>query len=604
MDSSDGHPQIKMRYINSDPLLLINSDFPSTNGSLLVWSDNRGGKWNIYGFDFFTRSEKPISRADADQLYPRASGDKVVWSDDRNGDSDIYMKNLTTGVESAIAKGKGDQVWPSISKDRIVWMDNSSGNWDIYLHNLAKGETKAVYKGPGQQMYPIVSGNLVIWQDNRNGNFDIYAYDMTAGKETLLTGEGDQVYPDVSGNTIAWEDSKTGDISYYLWDKKWGKTYPRFGLQSSPVVSGKYIAYVDGSGGNTSVRKLDITNWKDELVQVGPGQVKPSMDKKLVWLSAQTGRPRSVPVTSGQMSVICRAPGDQSHPSVGGNDQVGYYVAWMDNRTGNPDVYVYSLAQEIELPLAASPYEDMYPDIAGNIISWIARNPLNQYKIENYWAVRTFDVSNDNRTELVWGVADPASISISDQYLTYLDKPVANFGWRVYKKPIFGKETTPSIPPSGTNPRAGGNIVVYQDSKSGSSDIWLWKQGQDPVPFITEAGDQINPATDGHTLVWQDNRNGNWDIYAFDFNTSKEMQITSGKADQTSPDVENGVIVWQDNRNGNWDIYAYDQNVKKEKAICTDKGDQTEPRIRTGRIVWTDNRNGDKDIYIYENYMP
>ncbi len=241
--------------------------------------------------------------------------------------------------------------------------------------------------------------------------------------------------------------------------------------------------------------------------------------------------------------------------------------------------------------------------MAGNIISWIARNPLNQYKIENYWAIRTFDVSIDNRTELVWGLTDPAPISISEEYVSYLDKPVANFGWRVYKKLLFGKEAMPSIPPSGVNPRAGGNVVVYQDNTKGSWDIWLWKQGQDPAELISEGGDQINASTDGHTVVWQDNRNGNWDIYAYDRNTSQVMQITSDLADQTNPDVENGVIIWQDKRQGNWDIYAYDLNVKAEKEICTDAGDQTEPRIRTGRIVWTDNRSGNKDIYIYENYM-
>lgn len=74
MDNSDGYSQIKMRYINSDPLLLLEADYPSTNGSLLVWSDNRRGNWNIYGFDFFTRSEKPITKGDYDQLYPKASG--------------------------------------------------------------------------------------------------------------------------------------------------------------------------------------------------------------------------------------------------------------------------------------------------------------------------------------------------------------------------------------------------------------------------------------------------------------------------------------------------------------------------------------------------
>ena len=106
-------------------------------------------------------------------------------------------------------------------------------------------------------------------------------------------------------------------------------------------------------------------------------------------------------------------------------------------------------------------------------------------------------------------------------------------------------------------------MVVHQDNTNGNWDIWLWKQGQDPAELIPKARRPDQSATDGNTVVWQDNRNGNWDIYAYDLNTSKEIQITKDPADQTNPDVENGVIVWQDKRNGNWDIYAYDLNVKE-----------------------------------------
>ncbi|MEI8003373.1 MAG: biopolymer transporter Tol, partial [Methanothrix sp.] len=602
MDNSNGFTQIKWRYIKSDPLLLLSADFPSTNGSLLVWSDNRESNWNIYGFDFFTRAEKPISKGDWDQLYPKASGDKVVWADYRNGDADVYMKDLSTGIESAIVTGKGDQTWPSLSGDKVVWMDNSSGNWDVYMQDVGRGESSAVYKGPGQQMYPVISDNRVVWQDNRNGDFDVYIKDLMTGNETCLTEDGDQLYPDIFGNTITWEDANSKDIAYYFWDKKWGKTYPRPGEQTTPVVSGKYISYVDGAGTNTSIRKLDLSNWKDELVQTGPGQVKPSMDEKLVWLNTLSGRPRTVPVTAGQTSIICSAPGDQSYPVVGGNDQVGYYVAWMDNRTGKPDIYVYSLSQELELPIAAGPYEDMYPDIDGSIIAWMSRNPLNQYKIEDYWTIRTFDISIVNSTELVYGLENATPISISADNLAYLRKNY--FGWMVYVRPLYEKEVPADYPPNGINPRAGGDYVVYQDNKKGSYDIWMWKLGSSPVALVSDAGDQINAATDGHTVVWQDNRNGNWDIYAYDLNSSKEVQITKGLSDETNPDVEDGVVIWQDNRSGNWDLYVYDRNVQKEKAICTDAGNQTQPRIKTGRIVWTDDRSGDKDIYLYENYMP
>ena len=140
---------------------------------------------------------------------------------------------------------------------------------------LSTDKTTPIYKGSGQQMYPAISGDLVVWQDSRNGDFDIYVKDLVNGTETKLTGDGDQLYPDISGYTISWQDATTGDISYYFWDKKWGKTYPREGEQTNPVVSGNYIAYVDGSGEDTSIRKLDLASWKDELVQAGPGQARP-----------------------------------------------------------------------------------------------------------------------------------------------------------------------------------------------------------------------------------------------------------------------------------------------------------------------------------------
>jgi beta propeller repeat protein len=593
MDDSTGPAQINARYIRSEPRLLLSTDFPSTNGSLMLWSDNRRGNWDIYGFDFFSRAEVPICRADGDQLYPRSSGDLVVWSDYRNGDSDIWMKNLTTGQEKAVAEGKGDQVWASISGNKIVWMDNETGDFDIKMYEIGTGTTESIHKGPGQQMYPIISGDMVVWQDNRGGDFDVYAYYISNKSESKLTDKGDQVYPDISGRTIVWEDSTTGDISYYLFDKKWGRAYPRPGIQSSPTVAGSKVAYSEKGDSGWSIHTLDVNTWKDELVAAGPGQVKPDLDKKLVWLNSLTARPRYESVSTGQISAICKAPGDQSHPVVSGN-----YVVWQDNRSGNPDVYVYSLSQEVELPLDAGPYQSMYPDISGNIIAWDAYDMTKES-----WGIRTFDVSIDNRTELVSGLSSPSKVSLSDQYLAYSDLPIASFGWRVYKKFLYGIESREAIPPSGTNTDAGGSLVVYQDNKaSGNWDIWLWKtQGRSAL--TKDPNDQTNPATDGLTVVWQDNRNGNWDIYAYDLNTSKEIRVTSAPGDETLPDVENGVIVWQDNRNGNWDIFSYNLKTKKEMPICADDGDQTEPRIGSRKIVWTDSRGDDQDIYIYENYM-
>ena len=162
-------------------------------------------------------------------------------------------------------------------------------------------------------------------------------------------------------------------------------------------------------------------------------------------------KPRYQSLDSGQISIICKAPGDKSHPSVGGNDQVGYYATWMDNRSGQPEVYVYSLGQESELPLAVGPYNNMYPSISGTVIAWESQVPSKGDPSKKAWSIRTLDMSDDNRSELVSELDSPSAPSISDTYLTWADT-FADFGWSVYKKLLFGVETREAIPPARSQP--------------------------------------------------------------------------------------------------------------------------------------------------------
>ena len=132
-------------------------------------------------------------------------------------------------------------------------------------------------------------------------------------------------------------------------------------------------------------------------------------------------------------------------------------MTWMDNRTGKPEVYVYSLGQEIELPLAV-----------GSVLTTCTRYLWLSHRLDGPgsrqggsfkkdWAIRTFDTSNDNRSELVSALNSPSAPSISDTYLTWADT-FADFGWSVYKKLLFGVETREVIPPPGINPRAGRTL--------------------------------------------------------------------------------------------------------------------------------------------------
>lgn len=71
-----------------------------------------------------------------------------------------------------------------------------------------------------------------------------------------------------------------------------GQPIPRSGLQTDPLVAGKYIAYVDDGPNGQFIRKLDTSIWNYVVAQDSSGGIKSSMDKNLVWLNSLTKRLR------------------------------------------------------------------------------------------------------------------------------------------------------------------------------------------------------------------------------------------------------------------------------------------------------------------------
>ncbi|MCR3883876.1 MAG: biopolymer transporter Tol, partial [Methanothrix sp.] len=584
-------PQIMTRSIGDDPILLLEKAEIATSGSFVVWSDNRGGDWDIFGFDFYNRRERPLVRAPGDQRSPAVESGLLVWQDDRKGDWDIRALDLSSGDEIVVAEGRGDQVRPSVSNRRIAWMDDSSGNWDVMVRDLDGRSINPPPRRAGDQINSVLSGDLLVWQDSRDGGWDVYAWDLSSGAETKLTGEGDQINPSVSGNVIVWEDSTTGDVSYYFWDRKWGRAYARPGPQSEPKVYGNRVVYQERTADGWSLRTFDPNTWRDREVASGAGDVQFYLDQRLAWLISPSGKFGLQNLGSDQISVICQAPGDQTYPAVSGD-----WVVWMDNRTGNPDIYLYNLVENVEWPLAAGPELDMYPDIFDDVVVWM-------YYEEQFqsWAIRALDIVAVNRTQLQRGISVPSRPSISEEMLAWGDLPIAAFGWRVQKKPLYSTETMEAIPPRGEQPDAGGSIVVYQEYRNDNWDVSIWS-GSSRTPINAGPGNQKNPTTDGSLVVWQDDRSGNWDLYSYDLATRKVEAVTNHPSNQTNPHLRDGFLVWQDDRNGDWDIRAMDLSAGKEMEIFTGPGNQTDPRTGSSKIVWVDDSMGKKDVYMYEIY--
>ena len=147
-------------------------------------------------------------------------------------------------------------------------------------------------------------------------------------------------------------------------------------------------------------------------------------------------------------------------------------------------------------------------------------------------------------------------------------------------------------------PRISGDRVVWQQDPRGDWDI----AGAtiDPAtlaPVSTYSicrarKAQTNPDIDGQIVTWQDKRSGGFDIRAREFG-SPSVVICNGRHGQDSPRVGDGWIAWVDwrNKSTGGDIYARRFSSGPVKAICRARRAQKEPDVSGGFIVWTDWRN-------------
>ena len=102
-------------------------------------------------------------------------------------------------------------------------------------------------------------------------------------------------------------------------------------------------------------------------------------------------------------------------------------------------------------------------------------------------------------------------------------------------------------------PTIHGNRIVWMDQPSPGADTdlrlynFVTKEGQ----AICEApGTQATPQIFGTQTVWDDSRNGNTDIYLFDQARNQEFQITRNGAAQSGACIYNGKVCWVDLREG------------------------------------------------------
>lgn len=193
-------------------------------------------------------------------------------------------------------------------------------------------------------------------------------------------------------------------------------------------------------------------------------------------------------------------------------------------------------------------------------------------------------------------------------------------------------QTAPSLVEDGT----GGAIIAWNDWRNGNRDIYAQRIDStgtiqwtpNGVPVVVKANHQqdaklISDGLGGAIIVWQDSASGSYDIFAQRLsNTGAALWASTGVAvcnavfTQINPRIEvdgsgGAIVTWQDKRNAaDYDIYAQRINASgavqwtaNGVAICTAAGTQSNPKIEPdgaggAYIGWQDKRNGTNyDIY-------
>ncbi|MCC4770065.1 PKD domain-containing protein [Methanosarcina sp. DH2] len=300
----------------------------------IVWIDWRNGNADIYMYDLFISTETQITNDEADQLNPDIYGDRIVWQDSRNGKSDLYMFNVSTSKETRITTSGSVYYGSEIYGDRIVWMDKRNsgsapddgfGGFDVYMYDLStKKETRitksTIPDNPDLNVFVDIYDNKIVWGPDMDGS-NISVYDLSTSRQENVSSALQLYNIAFSGNRIVGTNNREGREGivnmYDLSTATETKITSDFSAYGGPDISGNRIV------------------WPDHRNSDYPPDSGSELDLYMYDLS-----------TSTETQITTSKSVAWSTPSIYGDR-----VVWCDERNGNMDIYMFTLASDEVPPL-------------------------------------------------------------------------------------------------------------------------------------------------------------------------------------------------------------------------------------------------------------
>ncbi|KIL35390.1 hypothetical protein SD71_13835 [Cohnella kolymensis] len=280
-------------------------------------------------------------------------GNKLVWTDRDYGDNDIFMYDLISNQKSTVSAQYGsNQSSPAIAGNHVVWMDDRNGDWDIYMEDLSTNQqTRLAYarygSNPTDQSDPDIDGNRIVWLDERNYYTQIYVYDLSTNQETRITNDTSiKKTPVISGDKILWKEyawqSQIKADNLYVYDLSTNQKKQITNYSSSTSSS---ISYHTISGDRViwenygSIYMYDLKTNQQTLISFPRNVHAYAIDgNKIVYTQNYWSQIYLYDLDTQQETQITNYT---SVPEVRNLAISGNTIAWIDDRNGYWDVYVY-----------------------------------------------------------------------------------------------------------------------------------------------------------------------------------------------------------------------------------------------------------------------
>jgi hypothetical protein len=345
----------------------------------VVWADDSTGNGDIYfkrsadnGTSFGNTENLSNNTSYSDSFHTAIFGSNVyvVWSDNATGNGDIYFRRSmdngtsfgnTENLSNDNGKSYGAQIVISGNNIYVVWADDSTGNGDIYFKRSADngtsfGSTQNLSTNPGNSTAAQIAAYqdkvYVVWADDSTGNGDIYLKASLdngtkfSGQKVLAKNNGSSFNPQiaVSPNNIIygiWQDdtpydrsknttseTKSVDILYRV-SLDSGRNFTTRNTIGKDIGDSADFVQIAAVHNETAGRINDAhVVWSDILKYRQPFNLE-----VFYQTIANNGMALSDPIN------LSNNDGNSTTPKVAVSERNSVYVVWVDESTGNGDIY-------------------------------------------------------------------------------------------------------------------------------------------------------------------------------------------------------------------------------------------------------------------------